>query len=360
MIYYITAGVLATTIYLLRRRKANSTVSTLSDLSNFTQEEILMEGDLTVILGRFSWQPAEERALLKLSVKPIAPPLGSLESKLASYSGAEYAYYTCRTALLSLIGAPGLRPAFNLEVIAPASEKQIARSRPQPGVLIEETPQLYRDAVKPYIDGMDPRSISWIGNVLNMSKERERVLFNDPNKEDGFLLNIDTKWKSHPDPNLAVGDEAVKATWKGHKAVRDLYCLAICHRTDVKSLRDLTAAHLPLLKRILKVGTETVCETYGVNADELRVFVHYQPQFYHFHVHFTRLHNDLGCQVERAHLLADIINNLEADSACYASKRTLYYQLKANDKLLAAIREHQAAAAPAAPAARRKKSPARR
>ena len=28
----------------------------------------------------------------------------------------------CRTALLSLIGAPGLRPAFNLEVIAPASE----------------------------------------------------------------------------------------------------------------------------------------------------------------------------------------------------------------------------------------------
>ena len=117
---------------------------------------------------------------------------------------------------------------------------------------------------------------------------------------------------------------------------------------------------MPLLKRILKVGTETVCETYGVQADELRVFVHYQPQFYHFHVHFTRLHNDLGCQVERAHLLADIINNLEADSACYASKRTLYYQLKANDKLLAAIREHQAAAAPAAPAARRKKSPARR
>jgi len=286
--------------------------------------------------------------------------IGSLEARLASYSGAEYAYYTCRAALISLIGAPALRPAFNLEVIAPASEKQIARSRPQPGVLIEESPQLYRDAVKPYIDSLDPRSVSWIGNVLNMSKERERVLFNDANTDDGFLLNIDTKWKSHPDPNLAVGDEEARRAWKGHEAVRDLYCLAICHRTDIQSLRDLTAAHLPLLKRILKVGTETICATYGVQADELRVFVHYQPQFYHFHVHFTRLHNDLGCQVERAHLLQDIIHNLEADGACYASKRTLYYQLKANDKLLAKIREHQAAAAPAPPPARRQRSPARR
>ena len=72
-------------------------------------------------------------------------------------------------------------------------------------------------------------------------------------------------------------------------------------------------------------------------VDELRVFVHYQLQFYHFHVHFTRLHNDLGCQVERAHLLPQIIAELEADGDAYA-KKTLWYQLKANDKLLEAIR----------------------
>ena len=56
-------------------------------------------------------------------------------------------------------------------------------------------------------------------------------------------------------------------------------------------------------------------------------------------MHFTRLHNDLGCQAERAHLLQEVIDNLEADGACYAQKKTLYYQLKANDRLLARLRE---------------------
>ena len=128
-----------------------------------------------------------------------------------------------------------------------------------------------------------------------------------------------------------------------------------------KKERDLTAAHLPLLRHILAKGRETIAAVYGVAADELRVFVHYQPQFYHFHVHFTRLHNDLGCQVERAHLLREIIDNLEADANAYKRTRTLYYQLKANDKLLGLIRAHQPATASAtAGEPRRKASPARR
>lgn len=35
-------------------------------------------------------------------------------------------------------------------------------------------------------------------------------------------------------------------------------------------------------------GVKTIGEVYGVREDELRVFVHYLPQFYHFHVHFSR------------------------------------------------------------------------
>ena len=134
-----------------------------------------------------------------------------------------------------------------------------------------------------------------------------------------------------------LGKQALRASWRGHASVKDLYCLAICHRRDVRSLRDLTAEHLPLLYHIRDAGTKTLCDVYGVKPSELRIFVHYQPQFYHFHVHFTRLHNDLGCQVERAHLLADIIATLEADGEAYQTKRTLHYQLKANDALLAKV-----------------------
>jgi len=92
-----------------------------------------------------------------------------------------------------------------------------------------------------------------------------------------------------------------------------------------------------MLLHILDEGCRVIEDIYGVRRDELRVFVHYQPQFYHFHVHFTRLHNDLGCQVERAHLLPQILDELEADGDAYA-KKTLYYQLKENDALLKKIR----------------------
>jgi len=62
------------------------------------------------------------------------------------------------------------------------------------------------------------------------------------------------------------------------------------------------------------------------------VFVHYQPQFYHFHVHFTRLENEVGCAVERGHLLSDVIQNLEFDEGYYC-KRIITYKLKKGSPL---------------------------
>ena len=161
------------------------------------------------------------------------------------------------------------------------------------------------------------------------------MLFNDPTDADGFLLSVDTNGSRtrHAPPMQQCAQHGVSTSRCA------TYCLAICHRRDVRSLRDLRPAHLPLLgasSRWAARRPRHLC----LPADKLRVFVHYQPQFYHFHVHFTRLHSDLGCQVERAHLLPDIIANLEADGSYYA-KRTIYYQLKANDKLLAKIQEHQ-------------------
>ena len=59
-------------------------------------------------------------------------------------------------------------------------------------------------------------------------------------------------------------------------------------------------------------------ETYGVPTHALRCFVHYPPQFYHFHAHFTHVAVDFGVSTERAHLLDDVIENLERDGEHYA------------------------------------------
>ena len=64
----------------------------------------------------------------------------------------------------------------------------------------------------------------------------------------------------------------------------------------------------------------------------MRVYVHYPPQFYHFHVHFQALSaKEVGCATERAHQLEDVIDNVERDGDFYA---------KANLSLKMGERDH--------------------
>ena len=125
--------------------------------------------------------------------------------------------------------------------------------------------------------------------------------------------------------------------WKNEKSmIDDLYCLAIIKERNIATLRDLRSRHLPLLRTLLKKSLTSITEVYNVPKEEVRVFVHYHPQFYHLHVHFTRLWNDGGAQVERAHLLEDVIANLEEDDLYY-QERTMFYKVNETEKLAKAI-----------------------
>ncbi|XP_040339427.1 m7GpppX diphosphatase isoform X2 [Herpailurus yagouaroundi] len=121
----------------------------------------------------------------------------------------------------------------------------------------------------------------------------------------------------------------------------DLYLIAICHRRGIRSLRDLAPEHLPLLRNILREGQEAILQRYGVKGDRLRVYLHYLPSYYHLHVHFTALGFEApGSAVERAHLLAEVIENLECDPEHY-QRRTLTFALRADDPLLQLLQEAQ-------------------
>lgn len=74
-------------------------------------------------------------------------------------------------------------------------------------------------------------------------------------------------------------------------------------------------------------------------GSQLRIYLHYQPSYYHLHVHFTALGYDApGSSVERAHLLADVIDNLAMDSTYY-QKRALTFALRADELLLKKFQE---------------------
>jgi m7GpppX diphosphatase len=216
--------------------------------------------------------------------------------------------------------------AYDVEVINPATSKNIQRCTPSPGVImVTETPALYSGVVEPYVASVsDDRTLQWVYNCVDVKKEEERLLLNT----DEFILNVDTKWKKHCDCHVPQGE------WRGHADtdVDELYCLAIVKERGIRTLRDLRGKHIGLLEGILKEAPKAIEKVYGVKRDQLRLFVHYIPQFMHLHIHVTRLWNDIGCQVERAHLVSDIVQNLKLDGDYY-EKRTITYKLPLNDKL---------------------------
>jgi m7GpppX diphosphatase len=259
--------------------------------------------------------------------------LRGYDYELKSESGAEYGYYTARPRYgptdIGTASLPSNAGAFHVELISPATPHQISRAMPSLGhVLIRETPELYREVVEPYVRSVvDNGSLSWINNVIEGRKERERLLVD----HDDFIINVDTKWRSHPPPLTTPREE-----WRGHPSTSDLYCLGITKRRGLSCIRDLRRIHAPMLTAMERAGLDAIRDVYGVPEDQIRVYAHYQPQFYHFHVHFTRLENEVGCCVERGHLVSDVVQNLMMDDAYYAG-RTITYKLPRGTPLLSLI-----------------------
>eukprot|EP00629_Pelagomonadales_sp_RCC1024_P000694 CAMPEP_0119280932 /NCGR_PEP_ID=MMETSP1329-20130426/23681_1 /TAXON_ID=114041 /ORGANISM="Genus nov. species nov., Strain RCC1024" /LENGTH=309 /DNA_ID=CAMNT_0007281533 /DNA_START=204 /DNA_END=1129 /DNA_ORIENTATION=+ len=236
-----------------------------------------------------------------------------LALELTNYSGAEYSYYAGHDPIS---GAN-----YDVEAIWPASARQVQRKRPSDYEVMEETPELYRRVAGPFAraQALDRRASGWIDKVCSLEYERERNLVDDA----AFVINVDTKWTSH-------GDFASdRASWRGAPWTSDLYLLAISKDPALVSLRDLRGPEgAALVRRMRDALRATAAEVYGVPATKLRVFFHYQPQFYRLHAHCARAeHCNPGTECDRAHLLTTVAGNLDLHPDYYAAA-TLTYRLR--------------------------------
>ena len=317
----------------------------LESLEGFHVESVLNDGKesgVVALLGTFPG--CATPAVVKLSRPPI--PLDNPDalaaavrlSERAPYSGMEYGYYhgVVDPAVMKSVSVdvlyPGCLAAETEEARAKLLSKHVSRNTAQAPKIVRETPSSYAAKHVPYMRSIPEGAIGWVYKILNKEKEVERLLYDDSNPNHGFLINVDPKWTTHPETTRAGWRDAVTAANVREKATafgsntahanaayaNELYCLGLCHRRDVRSLRDLRAEHLPMLRAMLRKGREIAAETYGVPTESLRCFVHYPPQFYHFHAHFTHVAIDVGVSTERAHLLDDVIENLERDGEHYA------------------------------------------
>lgn len=288
----------------------------LTDLASFQTQRILScESRNKTLVALGSLGATDDRCLLILEKKPFeAETFDKLCTASTTFKKVfrndVYGNYEC--TLASDVNA------VKATVIYPASDKHIQKFETQTIHIVEETPALYTSVIQPFLE-KEQLNLQWVYNILDHKSEVDRIVSEDTDPSLGFVLLPDLKWDG--------------------KDLKSLYLLAIVRVTNIKSLRDLTSDHLPLLKNLYNKCTSVIKERYDLPSSRIRAFLHYQPTFYHLHIHFTYLQYDApGIHTERAHLLTSVINNIELLSNYY-QVATLPFTLKESDKLFSVLKE---------------------
>lgn len=165
--------------------------------------------------------------------------------------------------------------------------------------MVTETPVIYARHIKPYIARQrDAGRLDWVFNILEGRTEQEDVIarYNwDSASDSGFLLLPDLNWD--------------------RKTVQGMHLLALVQRRDIWSLRDLKKKHIPWLKAVRDQVVTAATKVFPgeVEADEVKCYVHYQPTYYHFHIHAVNVMLEAGTtqSVGKAFGLGNIISQLE-------------------------------------------------
>lgn len=97
--------------------------------------------------------------------------------------------------------------------------------------------------------------------------EQDKIIYEDTNEKTGFMIVNDLKWDGQ---------------------INTLKLIALPFQ-KIRSIRELNASHLPLLKNIRSAGTAAITKKFNIPASQLRIYLHYQPSYYYLHVHFAYL-----------------------------------------------------------------------
>ncbi|KAK9837321.1 hypothetical protein WJX81_006094 [Elliptochloris bilobata] len=270
------------------------------------------------VLGRFG--DDAEQAVVLLSRTAFAPD--HAQDILRSLLGVKRLFQNDVYTKGCGSPAPPVFNVVNFDIIYPATEKHISKHTAQTYKMAQEDPELYAAATLPFINAIPAQRLAWVYNILEKRAEVDRLIFEDPDEETGFMLHPDLKWDQ--------------------SQAQSLYCIALCVRRDLRCLRDLNASHLPLLHNIRSKCHQAVLDRYGVGSHHLRLFIHYPPSYYHLHVHVAHVQLDggAGMAAGKAHLLDDVIDSITLLPDYYA-RRTLSFTIGSRDPLLVALADAQ-------------------
>ena len=209
-----------------------------------------------------------------------------------------------------------IKNKIDVELIYPASEKQIEKYRLISYELFHETYDIYLNKTLPYINSIEKKDILWIYNIFG--KKTEEPIGEAPSKK--FLILKDY--------SVAGND-------------KDLVCLGIPvpEYSYIKSIRDLTQKELPLLEEFYIEGKKIIAKKYGCKPNEIKAFLHYPPSFYYLHIHYISVNdpnNMSSSAINRAIDLNEIIQNIKLMNDYY-QKIPIDHTVQVNSKLYKAL-----------------------
>ncbi|OTA93499.1 hypothetical protein M434DRAFT_30892 [Hypoxylon sp. CO27-5] len=190
---------------------------------------------------------------------------------------------------------------FKISMICPCTDKHIKKHSKQGFRFVTETPEIYREKVRPYMQtNREEGRLNWVFNIIEGRKEVEDVIYRTPlgrDGDEGFLML----------PNLHWDRQTIEA----------LHLLGIVERRDIWSLRDLKKKHIPWLRHMKAKLIDATVKTYPqIDTDQLKLFCHYHPTYYHFHIHVVHVMLEANStqSIGKAIGLDGIIEQLESMS----------------------------------------------
>ena len=164
---------------------------------------------------------------------------------------------------------------------------------------------MYERITRPYIlNHLEDHK--WVYNILEGKAEQDRFVTQVDDEKEGFVLVADLKWDM--------------------TTMENLYCLAIVQRRDLYSIRDLDQTHLPMLRQLQETCLTAIKEKFGVPRSLLRVYFHYQPAYYHLHIHFAHIRYQAGAPViGKSVAMNDVVQNITLSNEYYKNATMVYY-----------------------------------
>ena len=146
-----------------------------------------------------------------------------------------------------------------INLIFPCTDKHIKKYSPQTVRMVTETPAIYHQHVRPYMQRMrDEGRLNWVFNIIEGRKEQEDILLRDPGQDssqEGFLLTPDLNWDK--------------------KTLTSLHLLVLVDRRDIWSLRDLKKSHVNWMKQVREKILHATVKLYPeLEKDMLKLYIH--------------------------------------------------------------------------------------